>query len=160
MIMLLVFRSNSQIPNSRVPFVLTINLPFLAADSVNIWSPKVIRGGMSAHWRIPIYNDVPWSQVDDLLDDDTQVHVAQTGHVDALSKAKNSVYHEVDFATSNRPQALVIGHETRGLSASALSLSSKSGGCRLEIPMRGAMESLNVAVAGAVILSEMTRQLE
>lgn len=50
--------------------------------------------------------------------------------------------------------ALFVGNEHRGLSETALSLSDVV----VKIPMRGMVESLNVSVATALFLYEITRQ--
>ena len=50
--------------------------------------------------------------------------------------------------------ALVLGHETKGLDASALRLADAV----VEIPMLGAGTSLNVAVAAGVVLYEVVRR--
>lgn len=52
------------------------------------------------------------------------------------------------------PVALVLGSEARGASAGVRSLARA-----LTIPMIGGAESLNVAMAGAILLYERTRQL-
>ena len=52
------------------------------------------------------------------------------------------------------PLALVIGGEAAGAGEAARKLAD----ARLHIPMAGAMESLNAAVAAAVLLFEVARQ--
>lgn len=53
-----------------------------------------------------------------------------------------------------KPLALLVGNEHRGLSAYALAHADMN----LTIPMRGMIESLNVSVATALFLYEITRQ--
>lgn len=60
-------------------------------------------------------------------------------------------YREVDFC---RPCALVLGNEKKGLSPLAL----ESVDVCLKIPMEGMVESYNVSVAAAIILSEAHHQ--
>ncbi|NXX50634.1 MRM3 methyltransferase, partial [Tricholaema leucomelas] len=57
------------------------------------------------------------------------------------------------------PVAVVIGGETHGLSPDALQLAASTGGKRLVIPMVPAMDSLNSAMAAAIMLFEGRRQL-
>jgi tRNA (guanosine-2'-O-)-methyltransferase len=52
------------------------------------------------------------------------------------------------------PVAIVLGNEMRGVSDEALALADG----RIEIPMMGMVQSLNVSVAGAVCLYEAYRQ--
>ncbi|NXT61740.1 MRM3 methyltransferase, partial [Chaetops frenatus] len=62
-----------------------------------------------------------------------------------------------DWAGS--PVAVVIGGETHGLSAAALRLAASTGGRRLVIPVVPGVDSLNSAVAAAILLFEGRRQL-
>ncbi|NXG35864.1 MRM3 methyltransferase, partial [Dromaius novaehollandiae] len=57
------------------------------------------------------------------------------------------------------PVAVVIGGETHGLSPDALHLAASTGGRRLVIPVVPGVDSLNSAIAAAVVLFEGKRQL-
>jgi tRNA G18 (ribose-2'-O)-methylase SpoU len=59
--------------------------------------------------------------------------------------------YDVDFT---KPTALLMGGEGSGLSAELLTAADT----RVSIPMKGAIESLNAAVAAAVLLYEAQRQ--
>lgn len=60
-------------------------------------------------------------------------------------------YRDVDYVG---PCAIVLGNEKEGVSAEAAALADK----HIVIPMLGMVQSLNVSVAGAVILFEAQRQ--
>ena len=60
-------------------------------------------------------------------------------------------YDRVDLT---RPVALVVGNEGAGLGEDLL----KAVSARVSIPMRGGVESLNVAVAAGLVLFEAARQ--
>jgi tRNA (guanosine-2'-O-)-methyltransferase len=64
--------------------------------------------------------------------------------------------HAVDFRALDytRPTALLLGTEQHGLSEEALALADH----RVVVPMLGAVTSLNVSVAAAIILYEAQRQ--
>jgi TrmH family RNA methyltransferase len=62
--------------------------------------------------------------------------------------AKN--FNEVEW---QRPSALILGPESDGLSAKEMAAADET----VRIPMRGAAESLNVAVATGVLLYEAAR---
>lgn len=62
-------------------------------------------------------------------------------------------YREVDYT---RPTALILGTERQGISDEALRLADM----HITIPMTGMVDSLNVSVAGALILFEAMRQRE
>lgn len=57
------------------------------------------------------------------------------------------------------PVAVVIGGETHGVSLDALRLAASTGGRRLVIPVVPGVDSLNAAVAAAIVLFEGKRQL-
>ncbi|NXH14109.1 MRM3 methyltransferase, partial [Bucco capensis] len=57
------------------------------------------------------------------------------------------------------PVAVVIGGETHGLSLDALHLAASTGGKRLVIPVVPGVDSLNSAIAAAIVLFEGKRQL-
>ncbi|NWR02765.1 MRM3 methyltransferase, partial [Paradoxornis webbianus] len=57
------------------------------------------------------------------------------------------------------PVAVVIGGETHGLSVAALRLAGSTGGKRLIIPVVPGVDSLNSAIAAAILLFEGKRQL-
>ncbi|NXC24509.1 MRM3 methyltransferase, partial [Campylorhamphus procurvoides] len=57
------------------------------------------------------------------------------------------------------PVAVVIGGETHGLSTDALQLAASTGGKRLVIPVVPGVDSLNAAIAAAIVLFEGKRQL-
>jgi TrmH family RNA methyltransferase len=60
------------------------------------------------------------------------------------------------FTTADftQPCALMVGNEGAGLSPSMLALADE----RLTIPCPGAVESLNAAIAGSLLLYEASRQ--
>jgi RNA methyltransferase, TrmH family len=105
-----------------------------------LWSPKVLRAGMGAHFGL---------------------HLVEGIAVDALgalglpmlatSPHAGRALHEVDLPW---PCAWVMGHEGQGVSPSLLALCGQS----LRIPQPGGEESLNVAAALAVCCYESVRQ--
>jgi RNA methyltransferase, TrmH family len=60
-------------------------------------------------------------------------------------------YWDLDFT---RPTLILLGNEGAGLSADLVSLADD----RVEIPLQDGVESLNVAIAAAVLLYEVRRQ--
>lgn len=117
-------------------------LVIFGPDTVDAFSPKVLRAGMGAHFRIPIQLCATWAEVEAALGSQRQLYVA-----DAQAQAG---FDEVDW---RQPAGLVIGSETHGPSQSAQAVAIP-----IAIPMQGGVESLNAAVAGSVILFEAARQ--
>lgn len=110
--------------------------------SVDPFSPKTLRSGMGAHFRLPVYRmgDA------ELLDFCTQAGL----RVWAAAAGEGTSCFEADLKA---PLALVVGSEARGVRPKLL---DEAAG--LHIPMLGGAESLNAAVAGAVLLFEVVRQ--
>lgn len=63
-------------------------------------------------------------------------------------RAERSPRHRPPAAGASRPMALVLGNEERGLAAEVEAACER----RVRIPGRGAIESLNVAAAAAILL--------
>ena len=108
------------------------------------FSPKSLRGAMGSAFRLPIWYGptyaaaVGWCSQRGIHTVCADVHAATT-------------YSEIDWA---RPSALIFGPESSGLSREELAAASEA----VRIPMGGAAESLNVAVAAGILLYEAARQ--
>ena len=105
-----------------------------------LWSPKVLRAGMGAHFGLRL---IEAAEVDALA--------ALTVPMLATSSHAARALHEV---TLPWPCAWVMGHEGQGVSAALMARCAES----LRIPQPGGEESLNVAAAAAVCLYESARQ--
>jgi RNA methyltransferase, TrmH family len=109
------------------------------------YAPKVIRSGMGAHFRLPIQS-LDWTETHTLLKqraDPLPVFLADV--------SQGLPYWEADLI---QPLALLIGSEAEGASAFARQIADST----IHIPMPGGSESLNAAVAAAVLLFEVVRQ--
>ncbi len=111
--------------------------------SVDIFSPKVVRGGMGAHFRLRLGTDLSWGDIAKILGGDRQLVVAEA--------RGETPYYGFDW---RRPAALIVGGEAHGPSPEAAQLATG----RVSIPLEAGVESLNAAVAGSVILFEAKRQ--
>lgn len=113
----------------------------LGPGCVDLYNPKVVRGSMGAHLRLPIHNQT-WPEI------------AQT--VAGMPVWVATVQAERPYTAVNwqSPSALIIGSEASGAGQDALDLAS--GG--ITIPMHAATESLNAAMAAGIILFEAARQ--
>lgn len=114
---------------------------FLTQGSVDHYNPKVVRAAMGAHLHLPLRVH----PVEELLAclEGLPIRVAQAG--------RGTPYHRVDWMT---PTALVVGSESHGPSE----VWSSPGMQAVHIPMPGGFESLNAAIATAVLLFEIVRQ--
>ncbi|MBA3530858.1 MAG: RNA methyltransferase [Ardenticatenales bacterium] len=110
--------------------------------TVDPWADKVLRAGMGAHFRLPIYEGLTWDAVLSLL----------TGLTVRLGDAQgDALYDQVDWTL---PSALIIGGEASGAGEAARQRTDEI----ITISMANAVESLNAAVAGSVMMFEAFRQ--
>lgn len=104
-----------------------------------LWSPKVLRAGMGAHFALSLFDGAEPAELDAL-----QVPlVATSSHAPQALPA----------AALPHPCAWVLGHEGQGVGAALLARCALT----VRIPQPGGEESLNVAAAGAVCLYESAR---
>jgi TrmH family RNA methyltransferase len=110
-------------------------------ETVDPYNDKVLRGAMGAHFRVPVRVATDWETIAAWLAPEQSVYVAEA--------SASLLYDEVDW----RNAALVVGGEAEGASEAA-----RSRAVPVAIPMVGRVESLNAAVAGAIMLFEAARQ--
>ena len=108
--------------------------------TVALWSPKVLRAGMGAHFSLHLVEGVGVADLDAL-----QLPVLGT------SSHAAQALHEVVLPW---PCAWLMGHEGQGVEA----VLAARCAALLRIPQPGGEESLNVAAAGAICLYESARQ--
>lgn len=113
----------------------------LAPGCVDAYNPKVVRGGMGAHLRLPIVA-ASWLEIETLA----------TPLVTWLAAADGETHY--DKVNWRRPSALIVGSEAAGAGPEAIALAAGS----ISIPMHKDTESLNAAAAAAIILFEAARQ--
>jgi TrmH family RNA methyltransferase len=116
---------------------------YLTPGTVDAFSPKVLRAGMGAQFRLPILC-MEWINIKSRLNDSNL-------HVFLATSEGGTAYFESDF---RQPLALIIGGEAEGAAQDAINLSNS----RVHIPMPGGIESLNASVAAGILLSEVIRQ--
>jgi RNA methyltransferase, TrmH family len=129
----------------RTALAVSVQGVLLAPGSVDLTSPKVMRAGMGAHFRLPAHT-MGWDEIECTIK-------GEVGGLRAyLADARAGVpYTQADFRS---PLALIIGGEAAGAGAEAASLVDE----RVHIPMPGGAESLNAAVAAGILLFEVLRQ--
>ena len=104
------------------------------------FSPKTVRATMGACFRLPVY-EIECAELPALLERSGLPLYATALREDTV---------DIKTAQLNRC-AVVIGSEGRGISPGLLALCEKT----IKIPMRDRCESLNAAVAAAIVLWEM-----
>ena len=109
--------------------------------TVSAWSPKVLRAGMGAHFKLQIFEN---------QDLNGAISKVETPIFATSLQAKKSIYDE-NFTTKT---AWIFGNEGAGVSSELLSKVKN----QVIIPQVGEIESLNVAMAATVCLAEQARQ--
>jgi TrmH family RNA methyltransferase len=128
----------------RTAAAVGVDALWLSQDCVDPDHPKVLRASAGQWFRLPmtIQADLP-AHLTTLKQQGMQI-------VATLPEASQS-YWEVDFT---QPTVIVVGNEGAGLSPTLEAIASM----QVHIPQESGVESLNVAIATALILYETRRQ--
>ncbi len=108
--------------------------------TVALWSPKVLRAGIGAHFGLRLAEG---------LDEDALAALAVP-----LVATSSHTGDELPRAALSWPCAWVLGHEGQGVAPALLARCA----VQVRIPQPGGEESLNVAAAAAVCLYESARR--
>lgn len=116
----------------------------MSKGTVDLFNPKVVRATMGAIFRVPfLYVE----SLPEMIRQMKQKNISVYGTI--LEESR--VYDDPDYT---KPSGIVVGNEANGISKEVRE--SLSG--RIHIPMEGSVESLNAAVAAAIVLYEASRQ--
>ena len=115
-------------------------------ETTDAFSPKVLRAGMGAHFRLPIC-EMTWEEIEHFITGNASHPRLQVYLADMDGRS----CWEMDL---RQPLALIVGSEADGASVPARKLANH----KISIPMMGKMESLNAGVAGSVLMFEVVRQ--
>jgi RNA methyltransferase, TrmH family len=116
----------------------------LSADSVDPNSPKVLRASVGQWFRVPIASSPN-------LKAELTRYQTQGMQIVATVPTTDQTYWQVNW---QKPSLILLGNEGAGLSPELLELAD----CQVTIPLSPNVESLNVAIACALILYEAKRQ--
>lgn len=116
----------------------------LSRGCVDIYNPKTIRSTMGSIYR------VPFLYTDNLRADMEKLH--KKGITTYAAHLKGKEFY--DEASYQGPTAFLIGNEGNGLSDELSEMAKQY----IKIPMEGQLESLNAAVAAAILMYEASRQ--
>ena len=117
---------------------------FMSKDCVDIYNPKTIRSTMGSVYR------VPFAYVEDLQE---LLEIFRKNHVKTYAahlQGKNT-YDKENYQSGT---AILIGNEGNGLREEI----AENADIWVQIPMQGQVESLNAAVAAAILMFEVYRQ--
>ncbi|MCX6452945.1 MAG: RNA methyltransferase [Actinobacteria bacterium] len=103
-------------------------------DSVDPWSPKVVRSAAGSHWHLPVAYGVSLSDA---------ISWAHSQKCEVIAADLSGE----DLLSTPTRAAWLFGNEAWGLSPEALSQADRT----FRIPMNGRAESLNLATAAGIV---------
>jgi TrmH family RNA methyltransferase len=114
------------------------------ADAVDVWNPKCVRAAAGSLFR------VPHAHVRDAAE--CIGRLREAGMTLLACDAAGAVDHDATDLTGD--VAVLLGNEAHGLTPDIVAAADRV----VRIPMEGSVESLNVAMTGAVVAFEAARQ--
>jgi TrmH family RNA methyltransferase len=120
-----------------------VSAVIVSGNCVDLYNPKTLRATAGSLFAVPVV------VLDEIVALNAFAERAQYDIVATVVRGGEDLY---DAQWSDR-SLIVLGNEAAGLDDELLALSSR----RLSIPMSGSAESLNVGVAGAIVLGEFMR---
>ena len=112
--------------------------------TADIYSPKVLRATAGMIFNIPVIYAEDAGELEEILR-------ASGRRIVVTDPARGKPYYEEDLSEG---VALVIGNEGNGISEEVMSIAD----VRVNLPMKGNIESLNAAVAAAILMYETVRK--
>ncbi|OUL31365.1 RNA methyltransferase [Nostoc sp. 106C] len=118
---------------------------WLSGDSVDLDNPKVLRASAGQWFRLAM------AVTEDLK---TTIQQSQQAGMQVVATLPSATltYWEVDW---RKPSLILLGNEGAGLSAEIAAMADR----QVKIPLSPGVESLNVAIAAALMLYEAQRQV-
>ncbi len=117
---------------------------WLSSDSVDIYNPKVLRASAGEWFRLPMAISNDLTQL-------VKNYQQQGLEIIATLPTASKTYWDIDLT---QPSLILLGNESGGLSPELASLATQ----QVKIPLANGVESLNVAIATALLLYEQLRQ--
>jgi len=125
----------------RTALAAGVDQVLLTPGTVDASNPKVVRAAMGAHLHIPVA-ELEWKAI---------AEAVRGSEIWLAAADGDAPYTTVNWVG---PATLIVGSEAAGAGKQARALARG----RVSIPMAPGIESLNVAVATAVLLFEVVRQ--
>lgn len=118
---------------------------WLSGDSVDLDNPKVLRASAGQWFRLAM------AVTEDLK---ATIQQSQQGGMQVVATLPSATltYWEIDW---RKPSLILLGNEGAGLSAEVAAMADQ----QVKIPLSPGVESLNVAIAAALMLYEAQRQM-
>jgi len=127
----------------RTADAMGISAVITSPESVDMYSPKVVRSTAGSLWHVPIYEEISLSEI--------TTRFPQMQKFLLSSHAKTSI---LDLAISGDCVA-IFGNEARGVDAQTLGISVTE----VTIPMAGRAESLNLSAAASIVMFTLSTKV-
>jgi TrmH family RNA methyltransferase len=127
----------------RTADAMGISAIITSPESVDMYSPKVVRSTAGSLWNIPIYEGITFNQVE-----------KQFPHIQKLLLSSHASTSILDLSIDGDCIA-IFGNEARGVDASALG----SSVTEVTIPMAGRAESLNLSAAASIVMFTLSSKV-
>lgn len=128
----------------RIADSLDLKQIILSENTVDPYMPKVVRSTMGSTFRVNIFIDNIQNIIKELENNNYEIYSA------ILNKDAVNLY---DLQTNNKKIAIIFGNESKGINNDIINMTKG-----LYIPMKGKVDSLNVASSVAIISYEIYRQ--
>jgi TrmH family RNA methyltransferase len=124
----------------RTAYALGVDWAVALPGTVDPWNTKAVRAAAGALFRLPVTQE-PWAEVSAWLRERAFTILCADPGGDAQPRSGDPIGRF----------ALVLGNEPAGLAADVLESCDR----RVAVPLPGDMDSLNVAIAGALLLDRL-----
>lgn len=116
----------------------------LSVGCADLYNPKTVRATMGSMFHLPVLLEEEYLE---------WIHKLKNDGFDIVTGSLDAVITPADFSFRNTKSVICLGNEAHGVSDELVSV----GVTKVKIPMPGNAESLNVAIAGSVLLYEAIR---
>jgi TrmH family RNA methyltransferase len=113
----------------------------ISPNSVDIYSPKVVRSTVGSLWHIPVFQDVSLKEI---IHWDCQFIALDAAADIPISQVR-----------ADRSVVAIFGNEARGLNTSQEISDSTNAIIPVKIPMPGNAESLNLSAAASIVMYQL-----
>jgi len=113
----------------------------ISPNSVDVYSPKVVRSTVGSLWHIPVFQSVT---IKEIIDWDCQFIA-----LDATAELP------ISMVRTDRSVVAIFGNEARGLNTAQDISHAKNAIVSVKIPMPGNAESLNLSVAASIVMYQL-----
>jgi len=113
----------------------------ISPNSVDVYSPKVVRSTVGSLWHIPVFQSVT---IKEIIDWDCQFIA-----LDATAELP------ISMVRTDRSVVAIFGNEARGLNTAQDISHAKNAIVPVKIPMPGNAESLNLSAAASIVMYQL-----